>query len=57
LELIEKAIALDSANDLAWFYKANLLREMAKVGEKKGERAVGPGSIGWQTKPKFVLKN
>jgi tetratricopeptide (TPR) repeat protein len=36
LELIEKAIALDSANDLAWFYKANLLREMAKVGEKKG---------------------
>jgi len=32
LELIEKAIALDSANDLAWFYKANLLREMAKVG-------------------------
>ena len=32
LELTEKAIALDSANDLAWFYKASLLREMAKVG-------------------------
>ena len=36
LELIEKAIALDAANDLAWFYKAYLLREMAKVGEKEG---------------------
>jgi len=32
LELIDKAIALDSANDLSWFYKAVLLREMAKVG-------------------------
>jgi hypothetical protein len=36
LELIEKAIALDSASDLAWFYKAHLLREMAKIGEKEG---------------------
>lgn len=36
LELIEKAIALDSANDLAWFYKAHLLREMDKTGEKEG---------------------
>lgn len=35
LELIEKAIALDSANDLAWFYKAQLLREMDKMGEKE----------------------
>ncbi len=36
LELIEKAIALDPANDLAWFYKAHLLSEMAKVGEREG---------------------
>jgi hypothetical protein len=36
LELIEKAIALDPVNDLAWFYKAHLLREMAKLGEKEG---------------------
>lgn len=36
LGLIEKAIALDSANDLAWFYKAHLLREMDKLGEKDG---------------------
>ena len=36
LELIEKAIALDSANDSAWFYKASLLREMDKLGEKEG---------------------
>jgi len=36
LELIEKAIALDSANDLAWFYKAHLLREMDKMCEKDG---------------------
>jgi len=32
LELIEKAIALDSDNDFAWFYKAHLLREMDKLG-------------------------
>ncbi|MGI9066619.1 MAG: hypothetical protein ACR2HX_09475 [Pyrinomonadaceae bacterium] len=36
LELLQRAIALDAANDLAWFYKAPLLREMAKVGEKEG---------------------
>lgn len=36
LELIEKAIALDSTNDEAWFYKAHLLREMAKIGEPEG---------------------
>ena len=36
LELIDKAIALDSANDLSWFYKAVLLREMDKLGEKEG---------------------
>ena len=35
MELIEKAIALDSANDLAWFYKAHLLREMDQMGEKQ----------------------
>jgi tetratricopeptide (TPR) repeat protein len=36
LELTDKAIALDSANDLSWFYKAVLLREMDELGEKEG---------------------
>jgi tetratricopeptide (TPR) repeat protein len=35
LELIEKAIALEPGIDLAWFYKAELLHQMARVGEKE----------------------
>jgi hypothetical protein len=35
LEFIQSAMALDATHHLAWFYKAQLLREMAKLGEKE----------------------
>ena len=39
LELIEKAIALDPTSDLAWFYKAELLRQMGEKEEAAGSDA------------------
>ena len=37
--LIEQAISLNNNSDLAWSYKTNLLRELAKLAEMNGDAA------------------
>ncbi|HEX8190548.1 MAG TPA: hypothetical protein VF586_19470, partial [Pyrinomonadaceae bacterium] len=39
LKLAEQAIALDQNNAGAWSYKANLLREKAKIAEMNNDNA------------------
>ncbi|MCA1591645.1 MAG: TonB family protein [Acidobacteria bacterium] len=39
LKLVEQAISLEPDNPNAWAYKANLLREMAKLSEMEGDVA------------------
>ncbi len=41
LRLSERALALDPASPVAWSYKANLLREQAKLAEMRGARRLG----------------
>ena len=41
MELIEQAINLNASNPAAWSYKANLLREMAKLVEIDGNKDQG----------------
>jgi tetratricopeptide (TPR) repeat protein len=40
LELVERAISLDSENEQAWAYKTNLLLEMGKLAEMDSNKAL-----------------